>query len=924
MNKQQLAAKIWESANQMRSKIEANEYKDYILGFIFYKYLSDKLVAFAMAEGFTDEDFSAVTEDDAETVEHFKSNLGYFIAHQHLFSTWLDQTSDFDVANVREALSAFSRLIHPNHKRLFEGIFKTLETGLSKLGDTAAKQTKAISELLHLIKDIPMDGKQGYDVLGFIYEYLIGMFAANAGKKAGEFYTPHEVSVLMSEVIAHHLKDRETIQIYDSTSGSGSLLLNIGQAIAKQMGDKDSIKYYAQELKENTYNLTRMNLVMRGILPGNIVTRNADTLEDDWPYFDEQDPVNSYNPLYLDAVVSNPPYSQKWDPQHKDADPRYARFGVAPKSKADYAFLLHDLYHLKPNGIMAIVLPHGVLFRGGEEGVIRKQLIENDHLETIIGLPSNIFFGTGIPTVILVLRQKREGSDVLFVDASKGFAKEGKNNKLRACDIKKITDVVVARTTVPGFSRLVPKTELQDEANDYNLNIPRYVDSSEPPESWDLYASMFGGIPLSELDALADYWKAFPNLRAALFTLDGTPYAQPKVDDLAAVVSQHPEVTKFNEAFNRAFDGFKPWLHSELIGNMLTLHVPRQEALICDELFSRLAKLGTSPLIDKYQAYQVLDDHWQPIAVDLEILQTEGFDATRVVDPNLVVKKKDGKEVEVQEGWKGRILPFDLVQKTHFSSELDALRQSELRLDEISSILGGIIESLSEVDGEYSVLNGPNDKFVIAEVKNELKDQLGDVVTDEILALQAYLDLLAASASKQDRLAFIAKHQEVNWAQIPANKDGTFGKTKVEARIVELQSEFDFPDDTFAAKLIKAIALLDEEKELKDLQKERAATLHQKTKTTIESLTDEQVHELLASKWIAPMMNELHRLPVLVMSSLVANLQALVEKYRITYADNARDIQQAEAALVGMLGELHGDEFDLKGIEELKTLLAGN
>ena len=242
MNKQQLASKIWESANQMRSKIEANEYKDYILGFIFYKYLSDKLVAFATAEGFTDEDFSAVTEDDAETVDHFKSNLGYFIAHQHLFSTWLDQTSDFDVADVREALSAFSRLIHPNHKRLFDDIFKTLETGLSKLGDTAAKQTKAISELLQLIKDIPMDGKQGYDVLGFIYEYLIGMFAANAGKKAGEFYTPHEVSVLMSEVIAHHLKDRKTIQIYDSTSGSGSLLLNIGQAIAKHMGDKDSIK----------------------------------------------------------------------------------------------------------------------------------------------------------------------------------------------------------------------------------------------------------------------------------------------------------------------------------------------------------------------------------------------------------------------------------------------------------------------------------------------------------------------------------------------------------------------------------------------------------------------------------------------------------------------------------------------------------
>lgn len=864
MNKQQLASKIWESANQMRSKIEANEYKDYILGFIFYKYLSDKLVGFASAEGFTDEDFSAVTEEDSETVDHFKSNLGYFIAHKHLFSTWLDQTSDFDVADVREALSAFGRLIHPNHKRLFDGIFKTLETGLSKLGDTAAKQTKAISELLQLIKDIPMDGKQGYDVLGFIYEYLIGMFAANAGKKAGEFYTPHEVSVLMSEVIAHHLKDRETIQIYDSTSGSGSLLLNIGQAIAKHMGKQGRIKYYAQELKENTYNLTRMNLIMRGIRPDDIVTRNADTLEDDWPYFDEQDPLNSYNPLYLDAVVSNPPYSQKWDPQHKDTDPRYARFGVAPKSKADYAFLLHDLYHLKPNGIMAIVLPHGVLFRGGEEGVIRKQLVENDHLETIIGLPSNIFFGTGIPTVILVLRQKRQGSDVLFVDASKGFAKEGKNNKLRACDIKKITDVVVARATVPGFSRLVPKTELQGEANDYNLNIPRYVDSSEPPESWDLYASMFGGIPLSELDALADYWKAFPNLRAALFTLDGTPYAQPKVDDLAAAVSQHLEVTTFNEDFKRAFDGFKPWLHSELIGRMLSLQVPRQEALICDQLFERLAKVGTVPLIDKYQAYQVLDDHWQPMAVDLEILQTEGFDATRVVDPNFVVKKKDGKDVEMQDGWKGRILPFDLVQLAHHKKELEALHKKEAELAEVVAKLEELLEGFNDEDKAKDTFNEAGDKFVAAAVAKEAKE------------LEADANVTAA-----------------------------------------------LDPGSYEAKIIQAAKVLAREKSLKAAIKKDSTALHLKTKATIENLSDEQVYALLEAKWLTPLLHELHRLPSLVMSSLVVKLQALVEKYRITYADNARDIQQAEEVLVGMLGELDGGEFDLKGIEELKTLLAG-
>ena len=264
MNKQQLAAKIWESANQMRSKIEANEYKDYILGFIFYKYLSDKELVFAKKEGCSDEDITAFTEEDEETVEHIKNNIGYFIAYKDLFSTWIKKGKDFDVSNVRDALSAFSRLINPVHKKLFDGVFDTLQSGLSKLGDSAASQTKAISDLIHLIKDIPMDGRQDYDVLGFIYEYLISMFAANAGKKAGEFYTPHEVSLLMSEVVANHLKDKSEIQIYDSTSGSGSLLINIGKCVAKHMDDKNNIKYYAQELKQNTYNLTRMNLVMRG------------------------------------------------------------------------------------------------------------------------------------------------------------------------------------------------------------------------------------------------------------------------------------------------------------------------------------------------------------------------------------------------------------------------------------------------------------------------------------------------------------------------------------------------------------------------------------------------------------------------------------------------------------------------------------
>ncbi len=497
MNKQQLANKIWESANKMRSKIEANEYKDYILGFIFYKYLSDQEIKFLKENDFSDEDIKELTEEDEETVEYIQKNVGYFISYQNLFSTWIHMGRDFDISNVRDALSAFSRKIYVSHKKVFDGVFYTLQTGLSKLGDSSGSQTKAVRDLLQLIKDIPMDSKQGYDVLGFIYEFLISRFAANAGKKAGEFYTPHEVSLLMSEIVANHLKGKNEIKIYDPTSGSGSLLINIGHSVSKYMNDSNNIKYYAQELKENTYNLTRMNLVMRGIKPDNIVTRNADTLEDDWPYFDENDPSNTYDPLYVDAVVSNPPYSQSWDPTNKEHDPRYARFGLAPKGKADYAFLLHDLFHVKPDGIMTIVLPHGVLFRGGEEGVIRKNLIENNHIDTIIGLPANIFYGTGIPTIIIVLKQKRENTNVLIIDASKGFAKEGKNNVLRASDIKKISDTVMKRESIDKFSRVVSREEIR--SNDYNLNIPRYVDSSESVESWDIYASMFGGIPVSEV-----------------------------------------------------------------------------------------------------------------------------------------------------------------------------------------------------------------------------------------------------------------------------------------------------------------------------------------------------------------------------------------------------------------------------------------
>ncbi len=720
MNKQQLASKIWESANKMRSTIEASQYKDYILGFIFYKFLSETEVARLKAKDFTEADLPSLSEDDPETVEFVKGECGYFIAHKDLFQTWIEKGKDFEIADVRDALSAFDRNVSPAHRKVFDNIFETLQTGLSKLGTSAADQSKAARDLIYLIKDIPMDGRQDYDVLGYIYEYLIENFAANAGKKAGEFYTPHEVSRLMSEIVAWHLRDKDEIKIYDPTSGSGSLLINIGKAVSRRSGNADGIKYYAQELKENTYNLTRMNLVMRGILPDNIVVRNGDTLKDDWPWFDNlENKDETYDPLFVDAVVSNPPYSQNWDPEDAELDPRF-EYGVAPKSKADYAFLLHDLYHLRNDGIMCIVLPHGVLFRGGEEGVIRRNLVEHRNIQAIIGLPANIFFGTGIPTIIMVLRKQRSAGDdsVLVVDASKYFVKEGKNNKLRASDIKRIVDAVTTNATVDGFSRLVGIDEIR--ANDYNLNIPRYVDSSEAPESWDIFATMFGGVPKAELDGLfSEYWEAWPSLKGQLFIDQGGSCLTPKGGDVSAVVRDNADVQSWRVSFDGAVEPLRSVMRQALVDDPMSVDALAEEEELAAKIFGRLNGL---PLVDGYEAYQGLDDAWQGISIDLEIIQTEGFGAVRAVDANLVLKKKGGKDVEVQDGWAGRVLPFDLVQRIMLSDDLGRIEAIEARQVQVGQELNEILESMEEEDkGSTDAVNEAGDAFVAAELKKAAK-----------------------------------------------------------------------------------------------------------------------------------------------------------------------------------------------------------
>jgi type I restriction enzyme M protein len=861
MNKQELATRIWQSANKMRSKIDANDYKDYILGLIFYKFLSDNLERFVLNQGATQEDLREVLNpEDLETLRHLQDNVGYFIEHKDLYSTWLAEGSDFNIGQARIALAAFSSNIAPTNEGLFGGIFDTLQSGLSNLGDTAMAQTKAIKELLNLIKDIPMDTQQDYDVLGFIYEYLISNFAANAGKKAGEFYTPHEVSDLMSRIVASHLKGRRQIEIYDPTSGSGSLLLNIGQAVGRHMGDPDRIKYYAQELKANTFNLTRMNLVMRGIKPDNIVARNGDSLAHDWPIFDDRDPVQTYRPLYVDAVVSNPPYSQHWEPKDQEADPRYARFALAPPGKADYAFLLHDLFHVKPDGIVTIVLPHGVLFRGHSEAVIRERLVEGNHIDVVIGLPANIFFGTPIPTIIMVLKQKRDRDDVLFIDASAGFEKVGKNNQLRASDVLRIADAVEQRTDVERFARVVSRDEIRE--NEYNLNIPRYVTAGVPNEPIDLYGTIFGGIPWDEIESLSAYWDELPGLRETLLTVDAQGYAHLASGDPHATIDDHSSVADFRARVKESLAGLPEYLRAQLVVGRAGVPVRQTEDVLTRNIFERLSGL---PLVDPYDAYQALHDRWGQIRTDLEVIQTEGDEAIRVVDPQMRLKTNQKTKVatEVQDGWKGRVIPFELVQRELLQQQAIAVQQLEGRLAEIDVEVSELLQGLTEED----------------------KLSLSDVLKE----------------------------------------DGeSFYKGALDKSVKELTRSGDtWPAEGPEAAQIGAQALLDERAQVAKQAKTGREALDVATRAAIERLTDSQIDALLAVKWVEPLMTDLLSMPSRIIRDLHRRVEALEAKYAVGLTELDKRVVETQRELHGMLGALTGSHRDVQALKVLRSVLGG-
>lgn len=519
-NATDITSKLWEMANKLRGTMDASEYKNYILPFMFYRYLSENQDDYLQANGL--EEFYEVT-DDAEKedyLEEISKGIGYAIDPAYTWGKIVAKIENHKIkaSDFQDMFDAFNKNAKRNAvaEADFANVFSDVNLGDTRLGQSTNERAKALNDIILMINDFTFKDDSGRDILGDVYEYLIGQFAASAGKKGGEFYTPHEVSQILAKLVTLDADGRgEQFRVYDHAMGSGSLLLTVQKELPH--GDEEgSVDFYGQELNTTTYNLARMNLMMHGVNYRNMELRRADTLDADWP-FAEKD--GTQIPLKFDAVVANPPYSQNWDTKNVDRekDVRFKGYGVAPASKADFAFVLHGLYHLDKTGTMAIVLPHGVLFRGAAEGKIRKNIIDNNLLDAVIGLPANLFYGTGIPTCVLVFkgREARKNKDILFIDASNEFDKVKNQNKLTAENINKMIETYVKRENIEKYAHLATLDEIKE--NDYNLNIPRYVDTFEKEDV----------IPLSQVatelaEVKTEIANTYDNLFGLLNELEGT------------------------------------------------------------------------------------------------------------------------------------------------------------------------------------------------------------------------------------------------------------------------------------------------------------------------------------------------------------------------------------------------------------------
>lgn len=718
IKKSELYSSLWQSCDELRGGMDASQYKDYVLVLLFLKYVSDKFsgkpyAPIVIPPGASFADMVALKG---------KSDIGDQINKKIL--------GPLALANKLSDMPDFN--------------------DPAKLGDGKEKVDR-LTNLIAIFENPALDFSQnradGDDLLGDAYEYLMRHFATESGKSKGQFYTPAEVSRIMAQILGiRNAKTTNETTVYDPTCGSGSLLLKIGDEA--QRGKDVKVTLYGQEKDNATAGLARMNMILHDYATADI--KQGNTLAN--PLFTDGAALKTF-----DYVVANPPFSDKrWSTGlTPDSDPygRFEGYGVPPSKQGDYAYLLHILRSIKPTGKGACILPHGVLFRGNAEGVIRKNLIQRGLIKAIIGLPGNLFYGTGIPACIILL--DKEGANarkgIFMIDASKGFRKDGPKNRLREQDLHRIVDTFTKQVDIPGFSRMVPVAEISDTKNDYNLNLPRYIDSTEPEDLQDIEGHLRGGIPNRDVDDLKAYWQVIPAVRAVLFEDLRPGYSQLRIptSEIKSTIFGHPEFTAFNEKTVKLFNNWGSANIPVLKGFDKGGH---PKALIESIAESLLASFEKAPLLDCYDIYQHLMDCWiETMQDDCYLIAADGW--KEAAQPRLLIEEK---------GKKNKVTPDFVVGKKKYVAELIPptliisryFAEDQADIDLLQSQLLILEQQLGEMAEEHGVEGGlleeaKNDKDKLtktsatARLKEIKKD--GDA-NDERTALQDYLVLVDQEA----------------------------------------------------------------------------------------------------------------------------------------------------------------------------------
>lgn len=678
IKKSELYSSLWASCDELRGGMDASQYKDYVLTMLFVKYISDK---------YKNDPFGAITVPQGATFDDMVALIG----------------------NPEIGDKINKEILHPikEANKLNEFPDFNDETKLGKSKDLV----DTVSNLVRIFNDDALDfagnSAEGDDILGDAYEYLMRHFATESGKSKGQFYTPAEVSRVLAKVIGISPKNATNqTTAYDPTCGSGSLLLKVANESGKD------ITLYGQEKETTTANLARMNMILHNSPTAEIVADNTLTR----PAYKEADGSLKR----FDYVVANPPFSLKnWSNGVNVDSDEFNRFslGVPPEKNGDYAFLLHIIASLKTTGKAAVVLPHGVLFRGNAEGEIRKNILKKGYIKGIIGLPANLFYGTGIPACIIVLDKEyaehRKG--IFMIDASKGFVKDGNKNRLREQDIRKITDVFTAELEIPKYSRMVSMTEIADPKNDYNLNIPRYIDTQEAEDIQNIEAHLKGGIPSADIDALENYWKVFPGLKKDLFrkVREGFFELTVPTNELKTAIYSHAEFVAFNEKVNGSF---QDWLKLEMEKWKALQQDADTQAVIAEASQGLMEAFKNNALIDAYDLYQHLMTYWnETMQDDVYSIRLDGWKAGNEYQ-RLVIKgktdkngkTKGDKEVPGLAGIEGRMITPELLIEVYFQDMQEAIRAEEATIETAQARMAEIEEEQNSEDGLFADLEKVN------------------------------------------------------------------------------------------------------------------------------------------------------------------------------------------------------------------------